>query len=120
MTFREKSLWLVGLSLVLVFGLYFWWVLPAPAPNVLPNQVVLFALMIALLVVLQIVGHTLIALLDRRVEQDERDRLITLIGERNGGFVLGLGVLTALSVALVTRGNLGRARGRVPARCRPC
>jgi len=105
MAYREKSLWLVGLSLILVFGLYFWWVLPAPTADVLPNQVGLFVGAVILLVALQVVGHGLIAVLDRRTETDERDRLIGLIGERNGSFVLAVGVFLSLCAAVFTQGN---------------
>jgi hypothetical protein len=105
MTYREKSLWLVGFSLVLVFGLYFWWALPAPGADVLPNQVVLFAVAVSLLVAVQAAGHALIAILDRRTEPDERDRLIGLIGERNGAVVLAAGVFVSLLVAVFTQGN---------------
>ena len=105
MAHREKSLWLVGLSLILVFGLYFWWVLPAPTADVLPNQVGLFVGAVILLVALQVVGHGLIAVLDRRTETDERDRLIGLIGERNGSFVLAVGVFLSLCAAVFTQGN---------------
>lgn len=105
MGFQEKSLWLVGTSLLAVFALYFWVVLPPPAPNVLPNQIALFGLVVALLVVLQVAGHAVIALLDRRTETDERDHLNMLIGERNGGFVLGVGVCVSLTLAVFTSGN---------------
>jgi hypothetical protein len=105
MTFQEKSLWLIGGSLVMVFGLYFWWVLPAPAVDVRPDQVALFGGMVALLVVLQVAGHTLIAIRERRTHTDERDRLIGLIGQRNGGFVLATGVFMSLCVAVFTSGN---------------
>ena len=105
MAYREKSLWLVGLSLILVFGLYFWWVLPAPTADVLPNQVGLFVGAVMLLVALQVVGQGLIAILDRRTETDERDRLIGLIGERNGSFVLAVGVFLSLCAAVFTQGN---------------
>jgi hypothetical protein len=105
MTFQEKSLWLVGGSLVLVFGLYFWWVLPAPALDVRPDQVVVFGGMVVLLVVLQGAGHALIVLWERRTGTDERDRLIGLIGQRNGGFVLATGVFVSLCMAVFTSGN---------------
>jgi hypothetical protein len=105
MTFTEKSLGLVGGSLALVFGLYFWWVLPAPGPDILPGQVVFFGAMVAVLVALQVAGHALIAIRDRRVTTDERDRLIGLIGQRNGGFVLATGVFLSLCVAVFTSGN---------------
>jgi hypothetical protein len=105
MTFREKSLWLVGGSLGVVFGLYFGWVLPASGPYVLPGQIVQFGLVVTLLVAIQIVGHAVLAVVDRRTDPDERDRMIGLIGERNGGFVLAVGVFLSLFLAVFTEGN---------------
>lgn len=105
MTFREKSLWLVGSSLVLVYGLYFWRVLPSAGVDVLPTQVGAFAGAVVLLVIIQVVGHALIAIQDRRTAPDERDRLIGLIGDRNGAFTLAAGVFLSLGLAVFTRGN---------------
>lgn len=80
LSFQEKSAWLLFLSLLLVFGLYFASVLPSESANVRPDQVLLFVGVVVLLVVLQIVGHALLAIQDRRTEADERDRLIALKG----------------------------------------
>ena len=82
LTFQEKSLWLMSISLVVGFGLYF-----------------------GAVVVLQIVGHVVIAVFDRRSETDERGRLIGLKGTRNGAWVLATGVFFALCAALLTPGN---------------
>lgn len=105
LSFQEKSLWLMFVSLVGVFGFYFATVLPADAANVMPQQVVLFALAVVMLVILQIAGHIVIAIVDRRTETDERDRLIGLKGTRNAGYVLATGVFLALCAAIVTEGN---------------
>ena len=105
LSFHEKSLWLVFSSLIACFSIYFVLVLPSSARNVMPQQMVLFALAVVLLVILQIVGHAIIAILDRRTDTDERDRRIGLIGTRNGAYVLATGVFMALSVALLTDGN---------------
>lgn len=105
LSFREKSLWLMLISLVGVFGFYFARALPPEAPNVMPEQVAVFALAVVTLVVIQIVGHAAIAVVDRRPDSDERDRLIELKGARNSGFVLATGVFLALCAALVTKGN---------------
>ena len=66
LSFREKSLWLMLVSLVGVFGYYFVTVLPTDAVDVLPHQVVVFSLALVVLVIAQIVGHALIAIADRR------------------------------------------------------
>lgn len=107
MSFQEKSLWLMFVSLVGVFGYYFLTILPTDAVNVMPHQVVLFVLMVVVLVIMQIAGNIVIAIVDRHpdAETDERDNLIELKGTRNGAYVLATGVFFALCAALVTRGN---------------
>ncbi len=104
-SFREKSLWLMLVSLVLGFGVYFALVLPNAVLNVMPGQMALFVLAVVLLVILQIAGHIVIALFDRRTEADERDRMIGLKGTRNAAYVLATGVFFALCAALWTPGN---------------
>lgn len=105
LSFQEKSLWLMFATLIAGFGFYFVTVLPADAANVTPQQMVLFGVAVAMLVVLQIAGHVVIALMDRRAQTDERDRLIGLKGTRNAAYVLATGVFLALCTALVTDGN---------------
>ena len=105
LSFQEKSLWLMFVSLVGVFAFYFGTVLPSDAADVMPQQVALFAFAVVVLVMFQVAGHIVFAILDRRTEADERDRLIQLIGTRNGGFVLATGVLLALCLALISEGN---------------
>jgi hypothetical protein len=115
LSFQEKSLWLMFVGLVAAFGFYFWTVLsaqpsvaavlPAEAVEVMPHQVVLFALAVVMLVILQVIGHILIAIVDWRSETDERDRLIGLKGTRNAAYVLATGVFLSLCAAVVTRGN---------------
>lgn len=51
LSFQEKSLWLLFVSLVAAFGFYFVTVLPTDAVNVMPHQVVLFVLAVVLLVI---------------------------------------------------------------------
>ena len=105
LSFQEKSLWVMLVSLVAAFGCYFITVLPAQALNVMPHQVALFGMAVATLVAVQVVGHIVISAIDRRMETDERDRLIELKGTRNASWVLGTGVFLALCAALMTPGN---------------
>jgi hypothetical protein len=105
LSFQEKSLWLMLVSLVGAFGFYFASVLPAAAADILPQQVALFVVAVVALVVAQVVGHVVIAVVDRRPGTDERDRLIALKGGRNGSFVLATGVFFALCAAVFTGGN---------------
>ncbi len=105
LSFQEKSLWVTFVGLVVVFGVYFTSVLPGESADVLPHQVVLFITLVVLLVVVQIVGHTVLALVDRRHGTDERGRLIELKGTRNGAYVLAVGVFVSLCLALITEGT---------------
>lgn len=105
LSFQEKSLWCMLVGLLGAFAFYFTAVFPTNSTNVMPQQVVLFTLAVVLLVITQIVGQILIALVDRRNQVDERDRLIGLKSSRNGSYVLATGVFMALCSALVTEGN---------------
>ena len=109
LSFQEKSLWLMLVSLLAAFGGFYVVAALAGQPegalDVMPHQVVLFAIAVVLLVIMQIIGHAVIAIFDRRTETDERDRLIALKGTRNAAYVLASGVFLALCAALLTKGN---------------
>ena len=105
LSFQEKSLWLMFVSLGGVFGFYFVMVLPADMVDVKPQQVGLFVLAVVVLVIMAITGHIVIAIVNRHLETDERDRLIALKGVRNGACGLATGVFLALCVAVLTEGN---------------
>jgi len=105
LSFQERSLWLTLVSLILAFGFYFGNVLPSASIDVMPTQVAMFVLAVALLVITQVAGHIVIAVVDRRSETDERDRLIGLRGTRNGAYVLATGVFMALCATLLSDGN---------------
>jgi hypothetical protein len=112
LSFQEKSLWLTFVGLVVVFGFYFWIALaalPMHGPDVMPPHVALVGVAVAVLVITQIAGHVVVAVLDRRTETDERDRLIALVGTRNGAYVLATGVFLALYTAILTEGNFACA-----------
>ena len=105
LSFQEKSLWLMFGSLVTVFAFYFGTVLPSDAVDIMPQQVAIFVIALIVLVIMQIAGHVVIAIVDRRTETDERDSLIQLKGTRNAGYVLATGVFLALCLALISEGN---------------
>lgn len=104
-SFQEKSLWVMFIGLIGGFGFYFATVLPSSAVNVLPHQIVLFVLAVVILVITQVVGHLVLAVVNRNTMTDERDRLIALKGTRNGVYVLATGVFLALCAGVLTQGN---------------
>jgi hypothetical protein len=105
MSFREKSLWLMSMSLLAFAGLYFGTTLPASDVDVMPHEVIKFIAALILMVVTQVIGHVLIAIGDRRPNSDERDWLIELRGRRNGNHVLAAGVAISILAALSIKGN---------------
>jgi len=106
LSFHEKSLWLIFLSLFGIFAFYFGAVLPFKSPNLEPQHVTAFAVALCALVLTQIAGHIVIAIMDHRTETDERDRAIALKGTRNAAYVLSAGVFLTLCTALFIDGNL--------------
>ncbi len=105
LSFHEKSLWLMLASLIACFGFYFSVALPVHGTDVMPHQIFLFGVATVFLVITQVVGHTVIALVERRTDTDERDQLIALKANRNGSFVLATGVFFSLCAAAFTKGN---------------
>jgi hypothetical protein len=109
LTFQEKSLWVMLVGLVGASAVYIGAVLPAHGVDLQPQQVALFVLAVVLLVVVQVAGHILIAIVDRRPGTDERGRLIALKGTRNGSYVLATGAFFALCAAVFLKGNFAFA-----------
>lgn len=97
-SFEEKSTWLTLAGLVGVFAVYFTLagrMLAAGVTAVAP-YVPLLAVTIVLLVVLVVVGHVAVAIVHRRHETDERDRLIEWRSESRSGWILATGAVTAI------------------------
>lgn len=110
LTFREKSLWLLLLSLVVVFGAYFATALSTASAHVAPVHVVAFICMLIVLVAIQIVGHAVLAIASRRelaasIQSDERDTLISLKSTQRASYVLAVGVFFSLCLAVFVPGN---------------
>jgi hypothetical protein len=104
-SFQEKSLWVQLVGVAAAFSGYFALVLPTGSPVVLPRQIVLFVVAVALLAIVQVVAHVVLAIVDRRTGTDERDRSIELRGARAASYVLASGVFFALCAAVVVPGN---------------
>ena len=109
-TCREKSLWLLLVSLCAAFAIYFAVALPGATPQVEPADIAAFICVLVLLVVVQIIGHTLLGIADRRdlvanVQADERDALVQLKATQAGSWVLAVGVFFSLCVGVFVEGN---------------
>ena len=100
MSFREKSAWILLISILLVSGFFFlhvpWTLTPSPSPQL---QRGLLYCVIAL-VVIEVVAHIVVALgapQDAPAPKDERERLIDLKAIRLAHYVYVAGSLLAVS-----------------------
>ncbi|MGY4515123.1 DUF2178 domain-containing protein [Lysobacter sp. HA18] len=110
MSFREKSQWVVLIALLLVYVPYFVRALPGHGADVAPSDVARFVGAVIAMVLLQVVGHVMLTVANRRdlahgVQRDERDRLIDQRAGRIALHVLSVGVFATLCAALLVRGN---------------
>lgn len=96
MSFREKSVWIQFLSVLLVFGGYYLSTHLALIPRSGPEHFHVLLGCIGLVILLQIVFHILVAIQnpqDARSPQDERERAIEHRAHTYGYYVLLIGVL---------------------------
>jgi len=106
MSFREKSAWIVMLSMLGVYGYYFWTVAMAAAGGTTANFPYgsLLAETVLALVIVQIVLHIAVAIpkpVEASAPRDERDTLVGLKAIRIAFIVLSTGVvLVCFSAAL--------------------
>ncbi|HUN76014.1 MAG TPA: hypothetical protein VMU40_15965 [Steroidobacteraceae bacterium] len=104
MSFREKSIALQMLAIVLVYGLYgahfyqahLWRAPLSPVPAV----ATLIGIAI-LMIIIAIVGHIAIAMRTRPEAPDERDWAVELRGARNAYRALGAGMWCILLLSLL-------------------
>ena len=98
-SFEEKSVWIQLVGVVVALGAYFVvaGIMIAHGVTALPAYVPLFAAAVVLLVAILVVGHIVAAVVGRPEPPDERDRVIEWRAEGRSSWVLGVGVLTAIS-----------------------
>lgn len=102
-TFQEKSAWIVLISKLVVFGIYFWVALRLHANDApLPAFIPLFGVVVVLLVALLAAGHVVAAIVSRPEDPDERDRLIAWRAESHASVVLAVGVLAGIACLILT------------------
>lgn len=107
LSFQEKSAWGLLAGILVVSAFYF--------PNALQiveytgNPVALIAISVVgviALVVIEVIYHIIIAI-PGGDEFDERDALIDLKAERNGGFVLGFSLFMLVGLIILENAVLG-------------
>ena len=98
-SFEKKSVWIQLVSMVAVLGSYF--VVAALMLSTGVTAVIafvpLFIVAVGLLVFVLVVGHIVVAIASRPDGRDERDRLIEWRAESNSSWILGAGVLAAIT-----------------------
>lgn len=105
MSFEEKSTWVMLALVTLVYGGYFTVVLGDIAALESVSDIAYRGLMlgtVVVLVVLATISHIVIAISNPSDADgsDERDREINRFGEYVGGYVLGVGALVGLGMAM--------------------
>lgn len=106
MSFQEKSAWIMLALVALVYGWYFAVVFDvAASQEAVVRDIAYRGMMLVTVVVLTVsaaVSHIVIAVASPREadKTDERDKEINRHGEYIGGFVLGVGALVALGLAM--------------------
>lgn len=112
MPFHEKSAWVMAVAMIAGGGAYFWTIaaLSAELGHLAPPVLRTVIVFTAVIVVLAVVGHILVAALsaqDTNAASDERERRIAGKAAHLSGYVLGVGAIGALALYLFTYdGNL--------------
>ena len=98
-SFEEKSVWIQLFGMLAVLGTYF-----VVAAGMLSDGVyairayaVLFTVAVVLMAVVFAIGHIVAVATHSPEPTDERDRLIGWRAESNSSWILGIGVLTAVT-----------------------
>ena len=107
-SFEETSVWIQLGATVLGLGGYFVVAARMHAAGVtaLPAYVPLFVVAVVLMVLLLTVGHAVAAIVHRPEGRDERDRLIGWRAESNSSWLLGAGVLAAVTAMICSVDNV--------------
>jgi len=102
-SFEEKSSWIQLGALVLVMGGYLAtaWEMMSAGVLELAVYVPVFVPAVVALVIVLIAGHAVAALFGSTDDADERDRLIGWRAEARSSWLMGLGVLAAITAMIV-------------------
>lgn len=110
-SFEERSVWIQLLSLSLALGGYLFvaWQMWSNGVAALPAYAAVFGVAVALMVVVLVVGHIAVAIASRPDGRDERDRLVEWRAESYSGWLLGAGVLFAITAMVLAVPNVWTA-----------
>ena len=104
MSFREKSAIVTLIVLVVVYGGYFaralTWAPDTPVEAIDGALIRTVIGLVVLLVFVHVVLGVLTTMAGEKAAEDERDRMFELIGDRNGGYVVGFGAVGAMLMLL--------------------
>ena len=105
-SFEEKSVWIQLAGLVVGLGGYLVvaGLMLSNGVSALPAFVPVFAVAIVLVVAINIAGHVVAAIVGRTDEADERDRLIGCVAESRSSWILGVGVIGAITALILSVG----------------
>lgn len=98
-SFEEKSVWIQLISMVVGLGFYFVVAgrMLLGGIDVLPAFMPMFFFAVMLIVIVNVAGHIVVAVLSRPDGRDERDRLIGWRSESQSAWILAVGVIAAIS-----------------------
>ena len=103
-SFEEKSVWIQLLSLVVGLGGYLVvaGIMLSDGVSALPAFVPVFAVAVVLIVAINVAGHVVAAIASGADEADERDRLIGWRAESRSSWILGVGVIGAITALILS------------------
>lgn len=105
LTFQEKTLWVCLIAVIFVYGFYYLNVLPPVNGNMESPHIWQYFKYIGLLVLVIVVGVVAIAIKDHDEPVDERHQLIEMKADRVSAYILHVGILIAILVAMFVPGN---------------
>ncbi|MEM6707668.1 MAG: hypothetical protein AAF648_02670 [Pseudomonadota bacterium] len=101
--FEEKSAWIQFAALAFVLGGYFLTANQMYGAGVMEIKayVPVFAVSVILLIIVLIAGNAAALILSRSDQSDERDKLIAWRAEYSSSWILGVGIVGAISAMVV-------------------
>jgi len=106
-SFKENFQWVTLISVTAIYGYYFAKVIPTAGPDITVDQIALFGVLVALLVVVHIIGAMVLIAAARFQDPtpDERDKLVNLMGRSSASWMLAVGIFAGMAAAWFTEGN---------------